>query len=336
MRNTLFRSSALILAMLLLCACGTQSTPTGSTAQATEASTEATEPTVSQAGKEALDGKKILFIGNSYTHSAHAVIDKGTKMVSQEARVDTDGYFYQLCKRSGMDVTVTSWCFGGHNTTDTFGESCQASNICDGLNHASYFADPCFDYVAIQPYYEPLYSGDLAVHLQPIVDYFRQYNPDVKFLLMVPHMAYDRPFNWVRDVDGMAEQGFIVCNWGGMLHDICQKTVEVPGATQPYARPTFVVSVSAEDGHHQNILAGYLTALMAYCAITGDSAVGQPYDFCYDPSVCSKFMDLESYVAEKYTYDTYTNLIEVFRSEADMKGLQQLADQYLEKYNGVN
>jgi hypothetical protein len=38
---------------------------------------------------------------------------------------------------------------------------------------------------------------------------------------------------------------------------------------------------------------------------------------------------LEAYKAEKYTFNKGTNFVEVFRSPADMKGLQQLIDQYV-------
>ena len=67
---------------------------------------------------------------------------------------------------------------------------------------------------------------------------------------------------------------------------------------------------------------------MVYCAITGESAVGLPYDFC-DDSTINKDFDLEAYKEEKYTYEKFTNFIEVFQSPEDMNGLQQLIDQYL-------
>jgi hypothetical protein len=88
------------------------------------------------------------------------------------------------------------------------------------------------------------------------------------------------------------------------------------------------VSVSEKDGHHQNLLAGYITSLMVYCAITGDSAVGLPYDFCSDTSIRPEF-DMEAYKKEKYVLEPYTNFIEIFQSPADMEGLQTLADRYL-------
>ena len=192
--------------------------------------------------------------------------------------------------------------------------------------------DTYFDYVVIQPYVEKNYAGDLEAYLKPVVDIFREANPDVKILLQVPHMACEENRAWVEDIAVASQMGITVCNWGQMLHDIVEGRTQVPGATQPYARPTFVVSASESDGYHQNLLVGYLTALMIYCAITGDSAQGQPYDFCDDATINPQF-NFEDYKQRKYVYEPYTNFIEVFRSPADMQGLQQLVDQYLKDYN---
>lgn len=321
----------LLIFSLLGCGGKAPAGQTGASGNATQPSTNP-EPMVSQAAIEALDGKKILFIGNSYTHRGNAVIHKGYDTLTQEERSNDQGYFYQICKENGINVSVTNWCFGSHSITDTFAEACTCKTPCEGVNHPSYLTDRNFDYVAIQCFTEKQYQSDLAAYLKPVTDLFREANPNVKFLLLVPHMAYDKGYSWVQDVESMADAGFIVCNWGGMLHDIVQKTVEVPGAKQPYGRPTFVVSVSEKDGHHENLLAGYITALMAYCAITGESAVGQSYDFCGDSTINPKF-DLDAFKAEYYTFEPYTNFIEVFQSEQDMKGLQQLVDQYIAQYN---
>ena len=199
----------------------------------------------------------------------------------------------------------------------------------------AYFDDPAFDYVAIQLYVEPEYEGDLVVHLQPTMDFFRAANPDVKFLLLVPHMTYVKKYAWRDDIAAAAEAGITVVNWGAMLDDIVNKQVEVPGATQQYFMGSFVISRSEKDGHHQNLLVGYLTALMVYCAITGDSAVGQPYAFADDTSIHPNF-DMEAFREEYYTHEPYTNFVEIYRSESDMLGLQQLVDQYIANFNGGN
>ena len=38
-----------------------------------------------------------------------------------------------------------------------------------------------------------------------------------------------------------------------------------------------------------NMLTGYITTLMVYCAVTGESAVGQDYSFCNDRALNSAF-----------------------------------------------
>jgi hypothetical protein len=55
--------------------------------------------------------------------------------------------------------------------------------------------------------------------------------------------------------------------------------------------------------------------------------VGQPYTFCFDKELHKKF-DLEAFKEGNYP-DGETNFIEVFHSEADMRGLQKLVDAYL-------
>ena len=304
----------------------------GSTRQPAPETTEPA-PTFSQAAKDTLDGKKILFIGNSFTNSAFALLYKNEKQLTQAERSGDQGFFYQLCKANGAEVAITNWCFGGHDITDTFGGPCPANKDCKGQDHESYLTDRYFDYVAIQLSMEKKYGENMMEHMKYIMDLFRKENPNVKFLLLVPHMAYDQNYVWNPDVDTLKGEDILVCNWGKMLYDIVNGTTAVPGAVQTYARPTFVVSKDEKDGYHQNMLAGYLTAVMVYSAITGDSAVGQPYGFCSDPSVNPQF-DFDDYKSKKYIYEPYTNFAEVFQSPADMKGLQQLVDQYLQAANG--
>ena len=339
MKKTTCLLLVLSLCLSLLAACGGETAPAATTAvhtptsEATTATTEAatvsTEPVISQAAKDALDGKKILFIGNSYTYWGNAVINKANNILDQESRSNDKGLFYQLCKENGIDVSVTNWVYGSHNFTDIMSSKCLCEeSACEGANHMAHLKDAAFDYVCMQPFYETEYAGDIISHLTPAMDFFRKANPDVKFLLLVPHMAYDKGYAWTQDVESMADAGFIVCNWGGMLHDISQGTTQVPGGTLPYTRASFVNTL---DDHHENLLAGYITTLFTYCAITGETAVGLPYDFC-DNAELNQLLDLEVFLEKNYPGGVHqTNFIEIFRSEADMTGLQQLVDEYLAK-----
>lgn len=273
-----------------------------------------------------LHGKKIIFLGNSYTFYGNTVIHKGYKVLTQAERSNDPGYFYQLCKAKGMEVAVTNWTFGSHNLTEFFREEgCNAQRDCQGHRHQDYLEDAYFDYVSLQLWREPEYKGDLLEHLRPAMEFFRKANPKVQFLLLIPHMIHEKKEIWLPDVHQLEQAGFLIVDWGRLLYDLSEGTVTVPGGTMTLRRSSFV---NAKDNHHENPLAGYLTTLMAYCAITGESAVGQPYDFCWNKDLHKKF-DLEAFRKNNYPDGAETNFIEVFHSPRDMLGLQQLADQYL-------
>jgi len=325
-------SLLLVLALILsMSACG--AAPAETTA-GTEEPTETTGATVPwPTGKEALNGKKVIFIGNSYTFCGYNVLTKQNDVLTQEERSHDHGFFYQLCKANGLEVAVTNWSFGSHSITDFFEGACKTERECYGEYHEYYLKEPYFDYVVLQCNPEVSYTGDFMKLLKPTMDFFRKHNPDVKFVMHVPHMAYEKGFRWVSDLQELIDGGFRIANWGELCHDVIKGTSKVPGATQEYSFHSFVINWSETDGFHQNVLAGYLTSLMVYCAITGESAVGQPYLFTNDPTINPKFT-WESFKKLHYSYNDETNFIEIFSSEADMNGLQQLADQYLAKYNG--
>ena len=66
---------------------------------------------------------------------------------------------------------------------------------------------------------------------------------------------------------------------------------------------------------------------MVYCTITGEPAEGQPYDFWNDKNLHSQF-DPVSYLEYGYKLGP-TNYQDIFASEADMLGIQQLLDRYM-------
>lgn len=315
------RFLALLVALACIISCfGCTATPAPA-----ETSTQATtEPTVSKAAMEKLDGKKVLVVGNSYSFHGYAVLRE--KGLTQQQRSNDHGYFYQLCKSQGAEVSVTNWTFGDHSLWETLGNSC-TRDACYGEDHLSYLTDRYFDYVVLQPY-EKDYDGDLLEYLQPMMDIFLEANPNVQFILPVPQMVYYHDYAWRSKLPELDQTKITICNWGKMLADIQDGIVQVPNATQQYVKASFVVSRSEKDGYHQNLLAGYITALMLYCTITGDSAVGLPYDFCNDPGINPLF-NFDAYKQQYYTYDTFTNFPEIFASPADMEGLQQLADRYI-------
>ena len=330
-----FLSLLLTLCILLsLTACGAAEQAATDEPTTTAAATEepVAETTPWPTSKEAFQGKKILVMGNSYSFCGYTVIGGDCNILRQDLRENDQGILYQLFKANGVDVSITNWAFGSHSLNDFFNGDCKAGRECQGVDHAMHLTDRYFDYVVLQIHVEKGYTKDLVKYLSVATDFFREANPDVKFVLHVPHMAHHHNNYWVKDLDELAAAGIKVADWGGLIDDVLNGVVEVPGATQEYKFNTFVISWSEDDGFHQNMLCGYLTALMIYCAFTGESAVGQPWRFTNDPTLHPK-MNWEASKALHYSYNPETNFIEVFKSEADMLGLQQLADQYLAKYN---
>ena len=118
------------------------------------------------------------------------------------------------------------------------------------------------------------------------------------------------------------EKGVIMADWGGLVNGIIEGKYTV-GGEQTFSQKTFIV----KDGFHPSPLAGYITTLMAYCAITGESALGQAYKFCYDKTIHEKF-DMEDYISDYYVNGN-TNFLDVMKSDSDMVGIQRLVDEYL-------
>ncbi len=277
---------------------------------------------------ENLDGKKIVFIGNSFTYYGRAVINKAQTILTQQERSDDKGFFYHLCKSNGAEVSVTNWCFGGHTLEQIFGGNCTADRGCDGVDHLSYLTDRVFDYVVIQ---EGSANSDSLEWAEKVKEIFLEANPDAKFVFLENSNAHFREFSRLSFLKDLEKKGFTIVDWGAIIKDIVNGDTVVPGGTQEYDKYSFIVGRSEKDGYHPNMLTGYITSLMTYCAITGESAVGQDYSFCNDSSKNSHF-DLQNFANKNYTYSTVTtNFPEIFESESDMKGIQKLIDKYLKE-----
>ena len=281
--------------------------------------------------KHPLDGKKVVFIGNSFTYHGYTVFFKSRTLLDISKRRDDNGYFYQLAKTNGAEPAVTNWTYGGHSLSDIFAEKCTADRDCKGLGHLASFTDYDYDYVFLQEKSSlgnPEAIPEVAIGL---AEKFRAANPNVKIFLLVPPIGYFSNKHSDEYLVKVKEAGLTVVNWGKLVFDIATGEAKVPGAKETYNKNSFIIAKSETDGYHQNVLSGYITALMAYCAITGESAVGQDYGFCSDPNVYNTYT-LESYKKSYYTYDNATtNFPEIFASESDMKGIQQLADEYLKR-----
>ncbi|MBR2635307.1 MAG: hypothetical protein IKD31_06980 [Clostridia bacterium] len=332
-------SHFLILALVLSLFCGCQS---GNPPTKTEGNPLSSQDSAETEGKteekteesqtnpaSVLDGKKVIFVGNSYTYYGNCVITKDVSVKKQSQRQNDKGYFYQICKANGANVNVTNWTFASHGLSDLF-QSCAAGKSCNGADHKSDLTDPVYDYVFLQERSGEDFTSQFVVeNVERAAEFFRGANPNVKIFFLAQSRLYEWQVGWMKALKEISEKGVTVLEWGALVEDVIDGKVQVPGSTTAYNRNSFVIKQSKDDGYHPNMLSGYITAQMAYCAITGESAVGQDYAFCTNASLQSAF-NITNYISKYYKYqNAVTNMKEIFQSPADMKGLQELMDQYL-------
>lgn len=279
-----------------------------------DSTTEPETPTNSSDGKDdgtgkeegakMLDGKKVIFIGNSHTYYGKTVIEKTQSVLTQAARSNDKGYFYQMCKNNGAEVSVTNWTFGNHDFTDLF-ENCTANRGCDGVDHLSYLEDRKFDYVIMQQGTSDTSAEDFVGDCNKVMDVFKKANPDAKFVVLVSRRAHEKNLKWLSGLKTFDKQGVIIVDWGKMVDDVITGKTQVPGAALSYNQNSFIIRKSASDGYHPNMLTGYITSLMTYCAITGEKAEGADYSFCGNTKVNSEF-GFSSFISSYYTYQGST------------------------------
>lgn len=283
--------------------------------------------------KNMLDGKKIAFIGDSNVYWGRVVNGNSKSVHEQSKRENNEGVFYQICKANGAEVNVLDWTWGSHGLWTLFsGEPCTLKGKCLDLNHEEALTDKNFDYVVIGLTRSETDEAAMLEQFEHITKIFKEANPNVKIIALAPAMIYgynDKDTVRQGTIDNLKviEEKFdvTIVDWGRIVKDLCEGTVKVPGATQEYNRNTFVIT---KDNKHPSLLAGYITSLMTYCAITGEKAEGQPYDFFFKEEFASTF-GIPAFVEGNYANAEETTMEEIFNSEADMKGLQQLIDKYL-------
>lgn len=290
--------------------------------------------------EETLQGKKILIVGCSYNYYGKIVMRKEANVTALPLRKKDKGYFYELCKQNGADVSVTNWTFGNHDLTDILGTSCAAGTSCgNGFNHLAELTDLNYDYVSLMDIARPnkLSLEEYIEELKGFMKLFTDVNPDCKFIYSIPCGAY-----WYKDADRInfrdtyvgtvyAKEiakldNMIVMDWGGLIYDLIKGNTSVPDASFAYDVNSFIV----DDGYHPNLLTGYINTLMTYCMITGETAVGQPINLENGKETgTAKQYRMSNYV--KYFYKTKTtNFVEIMESESEMQKIQKLIDRYID------
>lgn len=282
-------------------------------------------PTLHEEGIKALDGKRVLFAGNANLYYGRVVINK--KTIDCESRTDVQGAFYQLCKSNGLDVTITNWCFANHKISDIFGgKPCTVSGTCKDETHENYLTDKNYDYVVLSP----SEGEDIGESIDYIMNFFKEANPDTKFILLGSAMQYG--FNKegkiydevISAYESLEKKGIIIADWGKVAADSVKYGVE--GISDYFDNYSYVV----KDGVNPNLLAGFTAQIMAYCAITGEKAQDQPHDFYFDTQLIPD-IDIPGYV-EYYFYNGDKDTIsgKIFDSQESMDAFKKFIDQHMD------
>lgn len=275
----------------------------------------------------ALNGKKIIFIGNSHTYVGGVVKTVNQAKMTIADRNHDKGYFYQLCKENGAEVEVLNWTFGNHSLKDLFSGNCQANRDCgNGTDHLIHLTDNNFDYVVFQ---NGSSGGDEIMYwIDFMMNFFKQGNPNTKFVMLVQARAHNdhakdpTKYAWLSQLDDIENKGVTIADWGKVVFDLYSGAVVPEGDNVLSFNKNSFVACTESDDYHPNLLAGYVATLTAYCAITGESAAGQEYGFC------SSTRNFSSFVNSYYTAGK-TNFPEIFKSKETMAAIQQLIDKTL-------
>lgn len=276
-----------------------------------------------------LDGKKIIFIGNSHTYVGNVVSQVYNKDPRLESRDHNMGLFYLLCKNLGSEVNVINWTFSSHGLRSIFGAPCTVKGDCQNLNHEDYLTDRVYDYVVVQPGVGAASEENIADDIAYIIKFFRDANPDVKFVLLGNASVYGNnktstPYPGITGYyKTLAEQGFIMADWGKLVNDLIHGNIVPEGSTVTYNKNCFII----KDGFHPNYLSGYIASVMTYCAITGTAAADIPATMFQDPAMV---VALDSSLEDHYDNPEYDSNCRIILTTPDeLARVHLLIDQYL-------
>lgn len=282
-----------------------------------------------------MDNKKAIFIGNSFIYWGGCVTfikNHGENEPIRAAGGDK-GYFNEICKANGIDMDVYNYTYGGKDLEWIYTNKLQTLD-------KSFFES--IDYVFISEA-----GGGTKTFVETVDKICALFpNAEEKVYLGHEHAFRTNDTNTIGAYPKLIEKGMKIVAWGELVCNIYNGDVAVPGGTFTYNKNSFVKNstgmlpenavVTTLDGkgdsHHQNPLAGYITAQMCFAAISGSRCEGQKYDFCWDKTIAPQY-DLQNFIECQYNNGQTTNFIEIFNSPTEMLGIQKLMDIYVNKYN---
>ncbi len=268
-----------------------------------------------------LDGKTVMVVGNSMLYYGNCVIHG-------EAGKSDEGYLYQLISSFGENATVIDHTYSGKTLKYIY------SNYLKDISSEELEK---VDYVILA---EANKSTD---NIPEVYRSIRALFPEKTefFFMCHPMMYYNNLEIIISGVEELRNEDIEIIDWGRLVYDVFSGNTAVPGSTMKFdfcsfiKDNTFVKDAKGKlianpngDNKHPNPLSGYVCAQMIYSAITNRSALYSPYVFCFDTDINTAF-NIDAFALKHYSGDKTTNFTDIFRSPADMFGLQTLMDKYL-------
>ena len=268
---------------------------------------------------KSFDKKRIAFVGNSFTFYGKCV------NVNAFDGLD-DGYFYQLARSLGDDVTVTNFTWGGASFWHK-GSGFAQRMLYEKMKelHPAYYNNP--EGLPVEDFYR-----QDAVVLQQSGDRIKETYEDARLImsLFAPETVfgfYITTYDAFHDFEPSFEAAERIRDGGGvyiplghMVNDIIKGNATVKDSEFEYNKNSFIVCKEG-DGFHPNTLTGYLTALTVYYAFTERDITYAAYDFA-----CG--LDKEKH----YTLGE-TNHGEILCSDKELRSLKEQVMLYCRRYN---
>ncbi len=266
-----------------------------------------------------LDGKKVMFIGNSFIYYG-GVVELGNQ------RKTDKGWFYDICKANGESVTVYDCTYGNHHLYDFTSKGCKSGSCHSGRDLLRGIDLKTIDYVFLSE------SGNNNSNfVRDVKNIIKRFPSTTKFVYLSHSYSYIKNHTKItKKLGDLQKLGVMVVEWGKLVDDVIDGRTKVSGATVKYTKNTFIKNKG--DTHHPNPLSGYIAAQMAYCAVTGKTAVGQMPDV-YKNGNSVKYgqsvVGYSAFISKHYKSSTSSNFKKVMKSKSDIKGLQKLMNKYL-------
>lgn len=269
---------------------------------------------------DSFDKKRIAFVGNSFTFFGKCVD------VNAFDSVD-NGYFFELAKAFGDEVTVTNFTWGGASFWHK-GSGFAQRALYEKMKelHPAYYNNP--QGLPLDEFYR-----QDAVVLQQSGDRIAQTYEDARLIteLFAPETkfgfyitTYDAFHGFEPSFEAaekIRDNGGVYIPLGHIVDDIIKERVKISGSGLEYNKNSFIVCREG-DGFHPNTLTGYLTALCVYCSFTQKDISNAEHSFV-------KAMDGAFYTLGE------SNHADIIASPKDMSALKRIVLDYCKKYNCV-